>query len=61
MDLSAAGKYVSVLTASKLTLYTDTLAQTSQKENTSSATAVVQKTDGSAVVLSDGKGEVYKP
>ncbi len=61
MDLSAAGKYVSVLTASKLTLYTDTIAQSSQKENTSSATAVVQKTDGSAIVLSDGKGEVYKP
>lgn len=48
LDLSAAGKYIAVLTAQQLDIYTRDLELYSTVENTGSASHVVLLEDGSA-------------
>lgn len=58
MDVAAAGEYVAVLTASRLTVYDRTMRQLSQTENTIGATNLVLRSDGSVILLADGWGEI---
>lgn len=61
LDLSAAGHYVAVLTASKLTIYDDTMKVYAETDNTGSATDVVVRDDGTAILLGSGTGQLYVP
>ena len=61
LDVSAAGVYVAVLTAKNLTIYNAALEQYAEQENTGSATNVVMRDDGSAILLGSGQGTLFVP
>ena len=61
LDVSVCGKYVAVLTAGSLTVYDETMQPYAHWENSSGATDVVLRQDGSAILLSDGHGEICRP
>jgi len=61
LDLSAAGHYVAVLTASKLTIYDETMKVYAETDNTGAATDVVVRDDGTAILLGSGTGQLYVP
>ena len=61
LDVSAAGAYVAVLTAQKLTIYDRTLKQYAEQENTIAATDVVMRDDGSVILLGGGQGTLFVP
>ena len=55
------GEYLAVLTAEKLTIYTRTMTPYFEQANTTSATNVIMRADGSAVLLGGGHGEIILP
>ena len=61
LDFSAAGKYVAVLTAGQLRIYDDTMHLYAQTDNDAGATNVVQRTDGTVILLGSGRAERYVP
>ena len=61
LDFSAAGEYLAVLTAEKLTIYTSAMKPYFEQANTTSATNVIMRADGSAVLLGGGHGEIILP
>lgn len=61
LDLSACGKYIAVLTPQGLTIYNRQLEVYAQTADTGSATAVVMREDGSALLLGGGRGQLYLP
>lgn len=61
LDLSACGKYIAVLTPQRLTIYNRSLEVYAQTAETGSATAVVMREDGSALLLGGGQGRLYLP
>lgn len=61
LDVSAAGKYVAVLTSEQLTIYTEHLNVYAQTEETGMATNVVMRDDGTAILLGNGSGHLYIP
>ncbi len=61
LDFSAAGNYLAVLTAEKLSIYDSAMQLYAETQNTQSATNVVMRADGSALLLGGGRGEVYLP
>jgi hypothetical protein len=61
LDLSAAGKYVAVLTASGLSIYDETMKLYASTKDTNAATSVVMRQDGSAILLANGEGQLYVP
>ena len=61
LDVSAAGGYVAVLTAQQLTIYDQALNVYAEQENTTAATAVVMRDDGSAILLGSGQGVLFVP
>ena len=61
LDFSAAGSYLAVLTAEKLSIYTSAMGLYYEQSNTSSATNVVMRADGSAILLGGGRGEIVLP
>ena len=61
LDFSAAGNYLAVLTAEKLQIFDSTMQLYHEQANTKSATNVVMRTDGSAVLLGGGHGEIVLP
>ena len=61
LDFSAAGSYLAVLTAEKLSIYTSAMELYYEQTNTSSATNVVMRADGSAILLGGGRGEIVLP
>ena len=61
IDLSAAGKYIAVLTTDGLTVYDRDLAVCSQTKNTETATSVLMRPDGTALLLGGGTGRLYIP
>ena len=61
LDVSAAGTYVAVLTAKNLTIYNAALELYAEQENTGSATNVVMRDDGSAILLGSGQGTLFVP
>lgn len=61
LSLSAAGRYVAVLTASELTIYTRDLTPYSTVENTQGASHVVLLPDGSAYLATSDTAWLYLP
>ncbi len=61
LDVSAAGDYVAVLTAQQLSIYDRRLQIYAEQENTIAATDVVMRSDGSAILLGSGQGELFVP
>lgn len=61
LDLSAAGKYIAVLTSKGLTVYDRNLAVCSQTQNIGAATSVLARPDGTALLLGGGSGHLYVP
>ena len=61
LDFSAAGKYVAVLTASDLRIYDETLTLYASTDNVAAATDVIQRADGSAILISGGSGTLFIP
>lgn len=61
LDFSAAGGYLAVLTAEKLTIYDSTMKPYFERTNTKSATNVIMRADGSAILLGGGRGETVLP
>ena len=61
LDFSAAGKYVAVLTASDLRIYDETLTLYASTDNVAAATDVIQRADGSAILISGGSGSLFIP
>lgn len=61
LSLSAAGRYVAVLTAGELTIYTRDLTPYSTVENTQGASQVVLLPDGSAYLATGDTAWLYLP
>lgn len=61
LDLSAAGKYIAVLTTKGLTVYDRNLVICSQTQNIGAATSVLMRPDGTALLLGGGTGQLYIP
>ena len=61
LDFSAAGSYLAVLTAEKLQIFNSAMQPYYEQANTKSATNVVMRSDGSAVLLGGGHGEIVLP
>lgn len=61
LDISAAGKYIAVLTPQKLTIYDRKLTVYAETDDTGSATAVLMQSDGVAMLLGSGSGRLYIP
>lgn len=61
LDFSAAGGYLAVLTAEKLFIYTSGMDVYYEQANTTSATNVIMRADGSAMLLGGGRGEIVLP
>ena len=50
-----------MLTAQQLTIYDQALNVYAEQENTTAATAVVMRDDGSAILLGSGQGVLFVP
>lgn len=61
LDVSAAGRYVAVLTASKLLIYTKDLDLYGTLENATGARNVVLRSDGTAFLIGGGTAKLYIP
>ncbi len=61
LDVTAAGKYLAVLTSSKLSIFDPALKEYDVSDNTTGAANVVMRDDGSAVLLANGHGTLYVP
>ena len=61
LDISAAGKYLAILTSSSLSIYDQTLREYDVSDNTAGAASVVMRADGSAILLANGHGTLYVP
>ena len=61
LSLSACGRYIAVLTAEGLTIYTQNLSVYDQSIETGNATDVVMREDGSVLLLGNGQGRLYIP
>lgn len=61
LSLSAAGKYISVLTAGKLTIYTRDLEVYRTLESTQSAQRAIQRSDGSVMLMGSSSAHLYVP
>ena len=61
LDLSACGGYVAVLTPDQLTIYNKSLEVYAETSDIGTATAVLMRSDGSALLLGGGAGWLYLP
>lgn len=61
LDISAAGRYVAVLTGDGLTIYNEKLQVYSQTAETGSAGSVVMRDDGTVLLLGSSSGRLYIP
>lgn len=61
LSISAAGRYVSVLTADQLDIYDQDLTVYHSLEGTQSARKVLQRTDGSVLLIGNDTARVYLP
>jgi len=61
LDISAAGKYVAVLTNENLSIFNSALEVYAQTVETRSATSVVMRPDGSALLLGSSDGSLFIP
>ena len=61
LDMSAAGKYVAILTPRGMTVYDRNLSVCSQTQDTDGATSVLMRPDGTVLLLGGGTGKLYIP
>lgn len=61
LSLSAAGKYISVLTAGKLTVYDQDLQVYNTLGRTQGAQKAIQRADGSVMLISSNSAQLYVP
>lgn len=61
LDISASGRYVAVLTSDELTIYNEKLEVYAGTLDTGTATSVVMRDDGTALLLGNGAGSLYIP
>ncbi len=61
LDVSACGHYVAALTSQGLTIYNRDLTVYHETAETGSATSVLMREDGSALLLGGGVGRLYIP
>lgn len=61
LSLSAAGRYIAVLTGDRLDIYTDTLELYASLEGTQGARGALALKDGSAILISDDTVSFYIP
>lgn len=61
LSLSAAGKYVAVLTADRLDIYTQSLDLYDTLEGTNGAKKVLMRDDGTALLIGSGSAHLYVP
>ena len=61
LSLSACGKYVAVLTADRLDIYTQSLDRYATLEGTSGAQKVLMRDDGTALLISSSTAHLYVP
>ena len=61
LSLSAAGRYLAVLTGDRLDIYTSDLSLYSSLEGTQGARKVLLMEDGSAILISEDSASFYVP
>ena len=61
LSISAAGRYVGVLTADRLDIYDQELNVYHTLDGTQSARKVLQRTDGSAMLINNDTARIYLP
>jgi hypothetical protein len=61
LSLSAAGKYVAVLTADRLDIYNQKLDLYDTLEGTDGARRVLMRSDGTALLIGSGTARLYVP
>ena len=61
LSLSAAGRYISLLTADRLDIYNQDLETYSTLDGTQSAQTVLQRSDGSAMLIDNTSAWIYVP
>ena len=61
LSISAAGRYISLLTADQLDIYDQDLSVYHSLEGTQSARKVLQRTDGSVLLIGSDTARVYLP
>lgn len=61
LSLSSAGKYTSVLTAGKLSIYNQELQAYNILESTQGARRAIQRTDGSVMLIASKSARLYLP
>ena len=61
LSLSACGKYVAVLTADRLDIYTQSLDRYATLEGTSGAQKVLMRDDGTALLIGSSTAHLYVP
>lgn len=61
LDISAAGGYVAVLSAQKVMIFDQTMQLISEQENAVSATDIVMREDGTALLIGSGFAEPFVP
>ena len=61
LDLSAAGRYLAVLYADRLVIYNPQLQVYATQEDTGSATGVLMRADGSALLLAPDAASLFLP
>ncbi len=61
LDISANGKYLSLLTSTSVCIYDQTLQEYDVSDNTTGATGVVMRPDGTVLLLANGHGTLYVP
>lgn len=61
LSLSAAGRYIAVLTADRLTIYTSDLTPYATLEGAQGARKVLMRPDGTALLIGEGTARLYIP
>lgn len=61
LDVSAAGDYFAVLTANQLTIYNSDMTVYAQTDNDWGGRKVLQRENGTALVISNGSADLYVP
>ena len=61
LSISAAGRYISLLTADQLNIYDQDLSLYNTLDGTQSARKVLQRSDGSAMLIDNSTARIYVP
>lgn len=61
LDVSACGSYIAVLSADRLCIYDETMQLYAETTETYGSSQVLQRADGSAVLVSSGSATLYIP